>query len=164
MTENIQLWPEDKESEESDSSAVSVCIEPDIALAVILLSAGCTPSVIKQRCGFATVKDARDFCRSIEVREQVRALQRERIDRVGSRAVVRLEALLADGSFTDIRALVAAIRAGLDLAGLTRQPSTPPTRTVRELSVTELNELIASTERELQTRISRPLPAVTVAR
>lgn len=153
---NNQLWPEDRETDVSSNALTRT--EPDSALAVMLLTAGCTPSVIKERCGFRTVREVRAFMQSPEVKEHVRALQRERIDRVGNRAMVRLESLLARDDILDIKALTVAIRAGLDLAGHLRPGTAVPVRRVQELSVAELNELIASTECELKARITRSVP------
>jgi hypothetical protein len=150
---NSQLWPEDKETDISSNACVST--EPDYSLALVLLTAGCTPAVIKDRCGFRSARDVRAFAGSPEVKEQMRGLQRERIDRVGNRAMVRLESLLARDDILDIKALTVAIRAGLDLAGLLKPAATVPVRRVQELSVGELNELIASTESELKARITR---------
>lgn len=149
---NNQLWPEDKETDVS--SNVCIAVDPDCALALLLVSAGCTPSVIKERCGFRTVADVRAFMSSPEVKEHIRGLQRERSDRIGNRAMVRLENLLARDDILDTKALVVAIRAGLDLAGLLKPASVVPVRRVQELSVAELNQLIASTETELQARIA----------
>lgn len=149
---NNQLWPEDRYTDINSNACATT--EPDCSLALILVSAGCTPSVIKERCGFRTVADVRAFMSSPEVREHVRALQRERSDRIGNRALVRLENLLARDDILDIKALTVAIRAGLDVAGLLKPASVVPVRRVQELSVAELNELIASTETELKARIA----------
>jgi hypothetical protein len=154
---NNQLWPEDRET--SINSNACIASDPDCSLALILVSAGCTPSLIKDRCGFRSVADVRAFISSPEVKEHARALQRERSDRIGNRAMVRLESLLARDDILDTKALVVAIRAGLDLAGLLKPASVVPVRRVQELSVAELNELIASTESELKARIARTLPA-----
>lgn len=155
---NNQLWPEDRET--SISSNACLTTEPDYALAVILLTAGCTPAVIRDRCGFRSIRDVRAFTGSPEVKQQVSGLQRERIDRVGNRAMVRLESLLARDDILDIKALTVAIRAGLDLAGLLKPAASVPVRRVQELSVHELNELITSTESELQARIARKVDVV----
>lgn len=154
---NNQLWPEDRETSISSNACTSS--EPDCALALLLVSAGCTPSVIRDRCGFRTVADVRAFMNSPEVKEHIRGLQRERSDRIGNRAMVRLESLLARDDILDTKALVVAIRAGLDLAGHLKPASVVPVRRVQELSVAELNELIASTESELQARIARKVDA-----
>lgn len=90
----------------------------------------------------------------------MRGLGRERVQRVGNRALVRLETLLADADTKDLRALVLAIRTGLDVSGLLKGEAAIPIRTVRELSVPELNELIDSTERELHKRITPSVPVI----
>lgn len=149
---NNQLWPEDRYTDINSNACATT--EPDCSLALVLVSAGCTPSVIKERCGFRTVADVRAFMQSPEVKEHIRGLQRERSDRIGNRAMVRLESLLARDDILDTKALVVAIRAGLDLAGLLKPASVVPVRRVQELSVQELNELIASTETELKARIT----------
>jgi len=66
---------------------------------------------------------------------------------------VRLERILAE-EHTDLRATVLAVRTGLEVAGVLKRDLAAPLKTVRELSVPELNQLIAATKAELEDRIA----------
>ena len=65
--------------------------------------------------------------------------------------MVRLERILAE-EHTDLRATVLAVRTGLEVGGMLKRDPAPPVRSVRDLSVAELSELIESTKREISTR------------
>lgn len=143
----LTLWPDD--AGEPDTSA-----GPDTELAVVLLAAGCSQSFIRQRCGFETQRAVQVFCRDEDVRREAAQLAGERAQRVGKRAMVSLEQILATPQ-TDLRAHVLAIRTALEVSGDLKRDHAAPAKTVRELSVGELSELIAATKQELETRVSR---------
>jgi hypothetical protein len=144
---DVMLWPDD--AGEADTSN-----GPDGELAVVLLAAGCTQSFIRQRCGFESQRAVQAFCRDEDVRREAAELAGERAKRVGKRALVSLEQILATPQ-TDLRAQVLAIRTALEVSGDLKRDHSAPVKSVRELSVGELNELIAATRNELETRISR---------
>lgn len=146
-----RLWPEDLL--DAGTSPAEANAGPNTGLAVKLLAAGCTANYIAQECGFSSVKEARAFLRDPDVRQAAREATKERAERVGARALVGLERLLSrlDGR-QDLRAVVLALRTGLEAGGVWRKELAPPVKRVEELSVTELNELIEATRRELNSR------------
>jgi hypothetical protein len=125
---------------------------PDLQLAVYLLAAGCTHSVVKVRAGFDSVRAVAAFSREDSTRQAVEEMGQDRAKRVGKRALVKLEQLLAQ-DHTDLRATVLAIRTGLEVSGDLKKDHGAPLKTVRELSVPELNRLIESTQKELEARL-----------
>jgi hypothetical protein len=77
--------------------------------------------------------------------------------------MVKLERILG-ADHSDLRASVLAIRTALEVSGdLRRQSTAPPIKRVQELTVSELDQLISETRRELAAR-QRPdselLPAI----
>jgi hypothetical protein len=71
--------------------------------------------------------------------------------------MVNLEKILSR-EHTDLRASVLAIRTGLDVVGALGKDSALPVKSVSDLSVAELNELIASTKGELAARLGEYRP------
>jgi len=153
MTESslTTLWPDDHLPESSGQSHNDE--GPDTELAVTLLASGCSQSFIRQRCGFESSRAVQAFCRDEEVRRAVAEQGNERARTIGNRALVRLERILAE-EHTDLRATVLAVRTGLEVAGVLKRDLAAPLKTVRELSVPELNQLIAATKAELEDRIA----------
>lgn len=152
MEDTSLLWPEDRDTALpglADSAA-----GPNSELAVSMLANGCTQQQVKQACGFESMRAVRAFCRDSEVVAAVAEQTAQKTKTVGSRALVRLERLLAEERHSDTRALVLAIRTGLDVAGLMKREPAAPLRTVAELSVSELSHLIESTKAELNARVS----------
>lgn len=148
MEENpLTLWPDD--AGEPDTSK-----GPDAELAIVLLAAGCSQSFIRQRCGFETQRAVQAFCRDEDVRREVATITAERAKGLGRRALVNLEKILATPQ-PDLRAHVLAIRTALEVSGDLRDAHSAPAKTVRELSVSELSELIAATKQELDARVTR---------
>jgi hypothetical protein len=156
-TESVAVWQDDEPGESAG---------PDTELAVILIAAGCSQSVIRQKCGFESQRAVQAFCRDDDVRREAAELAGERVKRLGRRASMCLEEIL-ETPHTDLRAQVLAIRTALELSGELKRDHAAPAKTVRELSVGELNELIAATRSELEARIGRyqsdgrTLPATT---
>src|SRR6187455_1125927 len=94
------LWPEDH----AELSTAPGCSgEPDLELAVVLLAAGCAQSFIRQRCGFESARQCATFCRDPDTRQAVAMAGRERAERLGKRAMVKLEQLVSR-DHTDLRA------------------------------------------------------------
>jgi len=150
------LWPDDRMP---DSSGVSHCGDgPNTELAVILLSSGCTLAYVKAQCGFESMRAVSAFASDGEVARAVSELAGQRAKRIGNRAMVRLERILAE-EHTDLRATVLAVRTGLELSGQLKRDHDAPTKAVSDLSVAELNQLIDSTKAELDSRISRRGPS-----
>jgi len=148
MEENaLTLWPDDAGEPDTSNG-------PDTELAVILLAAGCAQSFIRTRCGFETHRAVQAFCRDEDVRREAAEIAGERAKRVGKRALVSLEQILATPQ-TDLRAQVLAIRTALEVSGDLKRDHAAPVKSVRELSVGELNELIATTRAELDSRVAR---------
>jgi len=145
---DVSLWPDDLAGS-ADTSA-----GPDNELAVVLLAAGCSQSFIRSRCGFESQRAVQVFCRDEDVRREAAELTAERAKRVGKRALVSLEQIL-HAPQTDLRAHVLAIRTALEVSGDLKRDHSAPAKTVRELSVGELSELIAATKSELEARIGR---------
>jgi hypothetical protein len=143
-SEAVAVWSDD---EPSDAG-------PDTELAVILLAAGCSQSVIRQKCRFESQRAVQAFCRDDDVRREAAELAGERVKRLGRRASMCLEEILTAPQ-TDLRAHVLAIRTALELSGELKRDHAAPAKTVRELTVGELNELIAATRSELEARIGR---------
>ena len=145
---DVSLWPDDLAGS-ADTSA-----GPDNELAVVLLAAGCSQSFIRSRCGFESQRAVQVFCRDEDVRREAAELTAERAKRVGKRALVSLEQIL-HAPQTDLRAHVLAIRTALEVSGDLKRDHSATVKSVRELSVGELNELIAATRAELDARVTR---------
>lgn len=142
-SEGLPVWPEDSASDAG----------PDYDLAVILLAAGQPQALIRAKCGFQTARECAAFCRDDETRQRAADLAGERVKRLGRRASVCLEEIL-NAPQTDLRAQVLAIRTALEVSGELKRDHSAPAKTVRELTVPELNELIAATRKELNARIA----------
>ncbi len=127
---------------------------PDYELAVMLLAAGHPQSVLQAKCRFESRRQLQAFCRDEETRRAVAELATERAGRVGRRAMVCLEEILAAPQ-TDLRAHVLAIRTALEVSGDLKRDHAAPAKTVRELTVGELSQLIEATRSELESRVSR---------
>ncbi len=159
MTESAVslLWPDDHMPE---ASGVSHCGEgPNTELAVILLASGCTLAYVRKACGFESMRAVSGFAGDGEVARAVQELGAQRAKRIGNRAMVRLERILAE-EHTDLRATVLAVRTGLELSGMLKKDHGAPVKAVSDLTVSELNELIASTRAELEARISARGPLI----
>jgi hypothetical protein len=91
---------------------------------------------------------------SHETRAVVGEIMRERTLQLGARSVERLHEVLKSPT-TDGRTIVAAARAGLEVSGLLRKEAALPIKNMSDLSVAEINELIASTKRELESALRR---------
>lgn len=149
--DSVELWPDEKIT---DGRAPGTSLAaPDCQLAVYLLAAGCTHSYVRHRAGFDSVRAVATFAREDSTRQAIEEQGQDRARRVGKRALVRLEKLLAE-EHTDLRATVLAIRTGLEVSGELKRDHGAPVKTVRELTVPELNQLIESTRKELEARIS----------
>lgn len=151
-----RLWPDDlAETRSLDQPG------PDVELAIALLAAGCTQSYVRAKCGFESQRAVQAFCRDAETRTAVTELTTERAGRVGKRALVSLEQILATPQ-TDLRAHVLAIRTALEVSGDLKRDHAAPVKSVRELSVSELSTLIDATKAELDSRITRQRAGRTV--
>lgn len=144
MIQDETLWPE-------DAQGVTLDAGPDYDLAVTLLAAGKSQTYIRTKCGFESQRQVQAFCRDDETRARVAEIARERVAQLGKRATVCLEEIL-DAPQTDLRAHVLAIRTALEVAGDLKRDHAAPAKKVTELSVSELNELIAATRSELEQR------------
>lgn len=146
----ITLWEDDAltASHQGEGSA------PDYELAVRLLAAGCTQSYVRAKCRFDSARQVQAFCRDADTVAAVKELAGERVQRLGKLASVGLEQILRTPQ-TDLRAHVLAIRTALEVSGDLKRDHAPPAKSVRELSVAELSELIAATRSELESRVSR---------
>jgi len=144
-----ELWPDD-----AGPGCEVAEAGPNHALAVILLAAGCTQHYIRRQCGFETQRAVAAFCRDDDTRREVELLSAERVKRVGKRALVSLEKIVSE-EHTDLRAQVLAIRTALEVSGDLKRDHAAPVKSVRELSVPELNTLIDATKAELDARITR---------
>lgn len=156
------LWPDDHA--DSDQGVTSNSPGPNTELAVILLASGCTHSYVRAQCQFESMRAVHSFAADQEVRQAVAELAGQRAQRIGNRAMIRLERILGE-EHTDLRATVLAVRTGLELSGALKRDHAAPVRAVSDLSVSELNQLIAATREELNTRISAPgtlIPAAAV--
>lgn len=149
-TVSTQLWPDDCNSDSRDV----VVSGPDTQLAIALLSAGCTQTYIRSKCGFDSQRAVQAFCRDDETRREVAELTGERTRRLGKRALVTLEQIVSAPQ-TDLRAHVLAIRTALEVSGDLKKDHAAPVKSVRELSVGELSELIDATRSELDARLGR---------
>lgn len=145
----LALWPEDLAP---DSGATTG--EPNHELAVILLAAGQPQSYIRQQCHFESARQCAAFCRDDDTRRRAHELAAERTRRVGKRALVCLEQILHTPQ-TDLRAQVLAIRTALEVSGDLKRDHSPPVKAVSELTVGELDALIAATRQELDARVTR---------
>ena len=94
------------------------------------------------------------FCRDPDTRQLVAVVSQERAQRLGKRAMVKLEQLVSR-DHTDLRAQVLAVRTALEVSGDLKRDHSPPIKSVKELSVAELATLIDSTRAELDARIAR---------
>jgi len=78
---------------------------------------------------------------------------------------VNLENILkANSGYTngpDLRSLLLAIRTALEVSGDLRNAHSAPIKSVRELSVGELSQLIDATKQELNARVTRYRAGVT---
>ncbi len=146
--DDVQLWSEDYDAPRYEGAG------PDTELAITLLAAGCTQSYVRHKCGFETQRAIQSFARDDEVRAAVKERAAERVQRLGKLATAGLEQILRTPQ-TDLRAQVLAIRTALEVSGDLKRDHSAPAKTVRELSVGELSELIAATKAELNARISR---------
>ena len=145
------LWPDDVGE---SGRSLEVLGAPDHELAVTLLAAGCTQAYLRHKCGFASRRAVEQFCRDPDTRRAVAEQSQERAQRLGKRAMVKLEQLVSR-DHTDLRAQVLAVRTALEVAGDLKRDHSPPVKSVRELSVSELATLIESTRAELNQRIGR---------
>lgn len=127
---------------------------PNFELACILLAAGQSQDYVRRQCGFESRRAVAAFCRDEDTRREVAAITQERVGRLGKRALDQLERLVSEPQ-TDLRAHVLAIRTALEVSGDLRRGEAAPAKTVRELTVPELNELIAATRHELEARVAR---------
>jgi tetrahydromethanopterin S-methyltransferase subunit G len=148
-----ELWQEDHAAD----GRVAAESGPNLELAVILLAAGCTQHYIRRQCGFDSQRAVQQFCRDEDVLREVERVSGERAKRVGKRALVSLEKLVSQ-DHTDLRAQVLAIRTALEVAGDLKREHAAPVKSVRELTVPELNQLIDATKAELSARITRRVP------
>lgn len=158
MTEteqSLSLWPDDADNCPGSPG------EPNTELAVILLAAGCSQSYIRRQCHFETQRDVQAFCRDEDTRQRAAELSTERAKRVGKRALVCLEQILNTPQ-TDLRAQVLAVRTALEVSGDLKRDHSAPVKTVRELTVPELSELIDATKKELDARVTRYRAGVRV--
>lgn len=154
---SLTLWPEDSAADTSTDEG------PDHALAITLLAAGCTQSYVRQKCGFESRRQVEAFCRDEETRQAVAECVRERTKRLGKRALVALEQIVSTPQ-TDLRAQVLAVRTALEVSGDLKRDHTAPAKTVKELTVPELDQLIEATRSELEARITRHRAGRAVAR
>jgi len=146
--DDVTLWSEDHDAPRYEGPG------PDTELAITLLAAGCTQSYVRHKCGFESQRQVQQFARDDEVRAAVKERAAERVQRLGKLATVGLEQILRTPQ-TDLRAQVLAIRTALEVSGDLKRDHSAPAKTVRELSVSELSELISATRAELNARISR---------
>ena len=150
------LWPDDRLP---DHAGLTHNAEgPNTELAVILLASGCTLAYVRKACGFESMRAASAFAQDAEVQGAVGRAAGQRAQRIGNRAMVRLERILAE-EHTDLRATVLAVRTGLELSGALKRDHAAPIKAVSDLTVPELNQLIASTRAELDSRISQGGPS-----
>jgi hypothetical protein len=122
---------------------------PNEDLALQLLADGNDVQTLRRFAGFRSLKEARDFTRRIETRDEVRRLVEDRKAHLGAKAISRLGALI-DSHTTDGRTLVAASRTLMEAAGHLRRDHSIPVKTYAELTVPELNALITQTKCELE--------------
>jgi hypothetical protein len=137
-------------------------VEPNTELAIVLLASGQTQQFIRQQCGFETLRDVQAFAKDDDVRAAVKEQRTQRVQRIADSALVSLETLLAQ-EHKDLRAQVLAIRTALECSGELygkHDAGRVPVKNVADLSVSELNELIASTKRELNERLGEYRPDV----
>ena len=145
------LWPDDVREHDIRPGCEGA---PDHELAVTLLAAGCTQTYVRHKCGFASRREIEAFCRDPDTRQAVQVVSRERAERLGKRAMVKLEQLVSQ-DHTDLRAQVLAVRTALEVSGDLKRDHSQPVKSVRELSVAELSALIESTRAELHMRVTR---------
>lgn len=143
------LWPEDRER--SAGAVVPVLDGPDVELAVVLLASGCKPEFIKTRANFPTVAAVRLFAKDEDTRLAVKERRAERVERVGDRALVALDKLLSR-PIKDTKAHVMAIRTALGVGQQWNREQAPNSKRVEELTVSELESMIAMTRAEIERR------------
>lgn len=143
------LWEEDRQRESTD--IVPVREGPDVELAIVLLAQGCKVEFIQTRAGFPTVQSVRTFAKDEDTRQAVKERRSERAERVSDRALVALERLLAR-PIKDTKAQVMAIRTALGVGQQWHREHAPQTKRVEELSVNELESMIALTRAEIERR------------
>jgi hypothetical protein len=131
--------------------------EPNRALAIVLLASGQTHQFVRAQCGFESMREVQAFARDEDIRQAVREQRAQRVERIGSLALVSLEKVLTRNN-PDMRAQCLAIRTGLDVSGTLAREAALPVKSVSDLSVSELNELIASTKAELSARLAEYRP------
>lgn len=146
---NASLWPDDRE--QPLGAVVPVNDGPDTELAIVLLASGCKPEFVKTRANFPTVASVRMFAKDEDTRQAIKERRAERTERVADRALVALDRLLAR-PIKDTKAQVMAIRTALGVGQAWNKDQAPHTKQVSELSVTELETLIAMTRREIDRR------------
>jgi hypothetical protein len=142
------------------SDLLPVCdVEPNTELAIVLLASGQTQQYVRQQCGFETLRDVQAFARDDDVRAAVKEQRAQRVQRIGDCALVSLEKIV-NAEHKDLRAQVLAIRTALEVGGALAKDAALPVKEVSDLSVSELNELIASTKAELAQRLGEYRPDV----
>lgn len=142
-----------------------VVTEPNEELAVMLLAAGHDEKALRRHAGFPSLRAARDFASRSDIRAEVERAVEGRRRRLGVKSLAALEQML-DNESTDGRTRVAAARTGLEAAGVLRKDALSAERKLtRELSVAELNQLIAQTREELERAEAavRPQPAALIS-
>ena len=153
--ELAELWPEDHDTDTDHGPGDAGA--PNTELAVTLLAAGCTQAYVRRHAGFASARDCAAFCRDPDTVAAVELAGRARAQRLGKRAMVKLEQLVSR-DHTDLRAQVLAVRTALEVSGDLKRDHSPPVKNVRDLSVAELSALIDSTREELNARVARLAP------
>jgi hypothetical protein len=128
--------------------------QPNVELAIVLLADGHDAKLLRKHCGFPSHRAARDFMNASDTRSAVRELVRERAGRLGIKSLRRLEQLVDDEN-VEARVAVAAARTGLEVGGLLHKDAAVPIKNMSDLSVAEINELIAQTKRELEAALRR---------
>lgn len=137
--------------QDSTSAMVRTSDEPDTELAIVLLASGCNPRFVKTRANFPSVQAVRLFARDEDTRQAIRERRAERTERVADRALVALDRLLTR-PLKDTKAHVMAIRTALGVGQAWHREQAPSSKRVEELTVTELETLIAMTRREIDRR------------
>jgi hypothetical protein len=123
--------------------------EPDLPLAYRLLADGNNFRALRRFAGFQNLQQAREFAQSPETAREVRVLVEQRIDRLGAKALTRLEGLL-DSDSIDTRALVASIRTAMEASGHFRRDQLPPVKHLANLTVAEIDAMISQARVELE--------------
>jgi hypothetical protein len=131
--------------------------EPNHELAIVLLASGQSQQFVREQCGFVSMRDVQAFAKDSDVRQAIKDQRQMRVQRVSDRALVNLETILST-DHKDLRAHVLAIRTALDVGGALNKEAALPVKEVSDLSVHELNELIAATKHELSQRLGEYRP------